>query len=42
MAMVRIKMKANGQCRRGSRHVKGRKGCWGKRGGAGMGRKKKY
>lgn len=41
MAMVRIKMRANGTCRKGSRHVKGRNGCWGKRGGSSMGKKRK-
>jgi hypothetical protein len=28
MAMVRVKAKASGLCKRGSRHMKGRKGCW--------------
>lgn len=37
--LVKIKMKADGSCRKRSRHVKGRKGCWGKRGG-GMGKRK--
>lgn len=37
--LVKMKMKASGACRRGSRHVKGRKGCWGKRGGS-MGKKR--
>lgn len=26
--LVRVKMKATGACRKGSRHVKGRGGCW--------------
>lgn len=25
--LVKVKSKANGHCRRGSRHYKGRKGC---------------
>jgi hypothetical protein len=29
MALVRVKAFKNGRCRRGSRHVKGRAGCWG-------------
>jgi hypothetical protein len=28
MAMVKVKARANGLCKRGSRRVKGRKGCW--------------
>lgn len=28
MAMVKIKARLNGRCKRGSRHMKGRKGCW--------------
>lgn len=28
MAMVRVSAKANGACRKGSKHKKGRKGCW--------------
>ena len=30
MAMKRVKPFKNGRCRKGSRHVKGRSGCWGK------------
>jgi hypothetical protein len=26
--LVKTKAKAGGKCKRGSRHVKGRKGCW--------------
>jgi len=26
--MVKVKAKVGGQCRKGSRHRKGRKGCW--------------
>jgi len=25
---IKVKAKVNGQCRKGSRHMKGRKGCW--------------
>lgn len=28
MAMVRVKATAKGLCKRGSRHMKGRKGCY--------------
>lgn len=28
MALVKVKAKASGGCKRGSRHVKGRKGCF--------------
>ena len=28
MAMVKVKAKVNGHCRVGTRHMKGRKGCW--------------
>jgi hypothetical protein len=38
--LVRIKIKADGKCRKGSRTRSGRKGCWGYR-GASMGAKKK-
>lgn len=38
--LVKIKMKPSGACRRGSRHVKGRKGCWRKTGSS-MGKKKR-
>jgi hypothetical protein len=36
MAMVKVKAKANGHCKRGSRHRSGKKGCW----RPSMGRKK--
>jgi hypothetical protein len=38
--LIKVKMKASGACRTGSRHVKGRKGCW-KKTGWGMGKKKR-
>lgn len=28
MAMVKVSARVNGRCKRGSRHMKGRKGCW--------------
>ena len=28
MASIKVKAKLNGQCKRGSRHMKGRKGCY--------------
>jgi hypothetical protein len=28
MALVKVRAKVDGHCRRGSRHVKGRKGCF--------------
>jgi hypothetical protein len=28
MALIKVKARIKGGCRRGSRHVKGRKGCW--------------
>lgn len=31
MASVKVRPFKNGRCRPGSRHMKGRKGCWGKR-----------
>ena len=37
MALVKVKARVNGQCMRGTRHVKGRKGCFKK---TGMGRRK--
>ncbi len=39
MALVRVKARVNGRCNRGSRHVKGRSGCW--RPSKSMGSKKK-
>jgi hypothetical protein len=26
--LIKVKAKVNGRCKLGSRHVKGRKGCW--------------
>lgn len=37
--LVKVKMKASGACRTGSRKIKNRKGCWKKRGGS-MGKKR--
>lgn len=28
MALVKVAMRKNGRCKRGSRHVKGRRGCF--------------
>lgn len=28
MALVKVRARVNGRCKRGSRHVKGRKGCF--------------
>ena len=34
MALVKKAARKNGHCKKGSRRVKGRKGCWAKSGGA--------
>lgn len=39
MALIKVAAKVNGGCKRGSRHVKGRKGCW-RPSKSSMGRKK--
>jgi hypothetical protein len=38
--LVKTKAKAGGKCKKGSRHVKGRKGCWRKSGHSMSGTKK--
>lgn len=41
LMLVKVKnVRADGNCRKNSRHIKGRKGCW-KKTGWGMGKKKR-
>lgn len=39
--LVKISAFKNGRCRKGARHVKGKKGCWRKSGSHMSGKKKK-
>lgn len=38
--LAKVKAKKNGRCYKGSRHVKGRSGCWRKKGHSMSGSKK--